>query len=325
MLPEENLDHYHFLTEKEAKRSKKSLLISLGISFFIFIVELYGAYQSNSIALLTDAFHIVTDMLAHVISLIAVSFSLRNRTIRFSFGFLRFEILAAFLNAILLILLCGFLLYESIERFIDPHEIHADSMLAFSLIGLFLNSISALILFTVSKTSINLKSAYFHVLGDLLGTVAVVIGAIIIRFTNLAWIDSVFSLLIILIIGRATYSLLKESLYSLLEASPNPHKLTHILSDIKSIPKVQKILSYHHWNLTSGVECVNLRLLIKDKKLWESVTTETHKLLKEEYGITHVNVELASKESSDVLDTIVVNHDNRHSKDGHGHHHGHSH
>lgn len=321
MIHDIDASHLHFLSHEESKNSKKSLLISMGISILIFIVEIYGAYKSNSLSLLTDAFHIVTDILAHTISLIAVNVSLKNRTMKYTFGFLRVEIIAAFINAILLVLLCGFLLFETFERIMETHTIHANEMLAYSLIGLFLNSLSALVLFNVSKTSINLKSAYIHVLGDLLGTVSVVVGAILIRIFEVEWIDTFFSFFIILIIGRATYGLIKDSIKSLMESSPDTHKLEHILSDIRTNPKLSKILSFHHWSLTNGVECINLRLLLKEKSSWEVVITGTHKLLKEKYGITHVNIETATKESDALIKSLKINRSAIHLHGGHGHHH----
>ncbi|NCN09557.1 MAG: cation transporter [Leptospira sp.] len=321
MIHDIDASHLHFLSHEESKNSKKSLLISMGISILIFIVEIYGAYKSNSLSLLTDAFHIVTDILAHTISLIAVNVSLKNRTMKYTFGFLRVEIIAAFINAILLVLLCGFLLVETFERIMETHTIHANEMLAYSLIGLFLNSLSALVLFNVSKTSINLKSAYIHVLGDLLGTVSVVVGAILIRIFEVEWIDTFFSFFIIVIIGRATYGLIKDSIKSLMESSPDTHKLEHILSDIRANPKLSKILSFHHWSLTNGVECINLRLLLKEKSSWEVVITGTHKLLKEKYGITHVNIETATKESDALIKSLKINRSAIHLHGGHGHHH----
>jgi cobalt-zinc-cadmium efflux system protein len=322
---EENSNHLHFLTEKESTIAKKSLVISMFLSASIFTIELYGAIQSNSLSLLSDSFHIITDFFAHFISLIAVNLSLRKRTFRFNFGFLRFEILAAFINSILLLLMCIFLVKESIHRIFDPSEIHVDKMLAYSLVGLFINSLSAYILFRVSKTSINLKSTYLHVLGDLLGTFAVVVGALIIRFTGAVWVDSLFSFVIIAIIARATYYLLKETTTALLEASPDTHKLEHILDDVTKNPKLSKILSFKHWSLTSGVECFNLRVLIKDKKSWESLTTELHKLLKEDHGITHAIIEIVTKESHAVLESIQINHKNSYTSHGHSHVGGHKH
>lgn len=321
MIQDIDASHLHFLSQEESKNSKKSLLISMGISILIFIVEIYGAYKSNSLSLLTDAFHIVTDILAHTISLIAVNVSLRNRTMKYTFGFLRIEIIAAFINAILLVFLCGFLLFETFERIMEQHTVHAREMLIYSLIGLFFNSLSALVLFNVSKSTINLKSAYVHVIGDLLGTVSVVLGAIIIQIFEIQWIDTLFSFFIILIIGKATYGLINDSIKSLMESSPDTHKLEHILSDVKANNKVSKIVSFHHWSLTNGVECINLRLMLKEKSSWEVVVTATHKLLKEKYGITHVNVETTTKESEALIKSIKINRDAIHIHGGHGHHH----
>lgn len=325
MNPEENSSHLHFLSKEEVVRSRNSLIISMLLSMVIFSLELYGAILSNSLALLSDAFHIITDILAHFISLIAIYFSLQKRTLRFNFGFLRFEILAAFLNSVLLLSMCFFLIKESIERMIYPGAIETDHMLAYSLMGLFLNSLSAIILFRVSHTSINLKSAYIHVLGDLLGTFAVVVGALIIKFTGLTWVDSIMSFFIVIIIGRATFYLLKETGSSLLEASPNADKLKDILEETKKKYPHTLVLDSKHWNLTAGVECINLRLLLKNKNQWESLTTGMHKLLKEDFGITHVSIEIVTKESRAVLDTIRTNREKIHAHGNHGHHHGHHH
>lgn len=325
MNPEENLSHLHFLSKEEISKSRFSLLLSLGLSLFILVIELYGAYLSNSLALLSDAFHILTDITAHVVSLLALSLSLKMRSHKFNFGFIRFEILAAFFNSILLILMCFLLIKESVMRLLNPAEVEAHHMLVYSLIGLFMNALSAFILFRVSKTSINLKSAYIHVLGDLLGTVAVVIGAIIIQLTGYFWLDSIFSFVIVFIIARATFYLIRETGSSLLEASPSPHKLKEILDAIhKDIPQ-SKILDYKHWNLTVGVECINLKILMNDISQWESSILRIHEILKKEFGVTHVNIEPVTKKSKTELEKLTVNRDKIiiHSH-GH-HHHGHSH
>jgi len=304
MVPIEKTGHLHFLSTKEFKKSKKSLLLSMGISFVIIFVEGFGAYQSKSLALLSDTFHIFMDLSAHVISFVAILLSMKSRTFKFPFGLIRVEILAAFLNSILLILLCFFLLNEAIQRILEARKVDSGPMLLFSLIGLFLNSLSAYILFQVSGLTINLKSAYLHALGDLLGTFSVVLGAILIRLTDQHWIDTLFSFLIVLIIGRAALSLLKESGLTLLDANPDPHRTEHILADIQKKCIDAAVLDWRHWGLTSGVECFECRILIRTKEKWESVVTQIHQILKEEYGITHACIEPVTKESKAVLDTI---------------------
>lgn len=299
--------HHPSLTLEDFIHSRNSLLYSLFLSICIVFIEIIGAVVSNSLALLSDAFHILTDISSHLISLFALWISSKPMSNRFTFGYGRIEILAAFANSMLLFLLCGFLVYHSIERFFNPVGIYTEKMLYFSIVALFFNVISTYILYRVSHFNINLKSAFLHSFGDMLGTTAVVIGSIVILLTGWVVFDYIITLIIVVIILKATIGIIKEVFYSLMEASPNIEKTKNMVQKINETLGYQGVTSYRHWFLTSKLECFDCQILIKNKNNWESLVPSIHRILKEDFGIHYASVEPVTKESSIVLETIQFN------------------
>jgi len=310
------------LTHSKGKKRRK-LLTFLGISgvlsLSIFFIEWFGSQESGSLALFADAGHIATDVFAHVISFSAIFISSKKPTRKFPFGFHRFEVLAALANGLLLVGIAIFILYESYGRIISSRPIHVESMLIYSLIGLVINFISAGLLFRVSKESLNLKSAYLHVLSDLLGTVAVVIGAVIIHLTGITTIDSVLSLFIAIFILKTSISIVKESLEILLEAEPLDFEKEHLVEHLLAFKGVKEAGKIQIRKLTSGIFSLELQLLVDDNADRDSITFQTHTLAKSHFGVQFVSVELISEKFKSKLNSIAVQEKEHHI--GHGHHH----
>jgi len=315
---------YELHHSKSQKRKK--LLTYLGISgllsVLIFFIEWIGSAESGSLALFADAGHIATDIFAHVISFLAILFSSKKSNAKFPFGYHRIEVLAALANSLLLVGIALFILWESYTRILSSEPIHADSMLSYSLIGLLINFISVGLLFKVSKESLNLKSAYLHVLSDLLGTVAVVIGALVIQATNFLIIDSILSILIGLFILRSSYSILKESVEILLEAYPHDFDSEHFLGHIRALSNIVKIQIFKVRKLTSGVFTIEIQLVVTKNANRDQLTLEIHKVSKSHFGIPYVFVELVSEDTErEISELALLEKEDPHLHSHHGHHH----
>ena len=208
---------------KIQKKSKKTLYVTLFLTLFFALMELFGGLFSNSLSLVGDSFHMFSDVLALGASMVAIYFETKKPTEKFTYGFLRLEVVVAFLNGIVLILIAAGMIYESVIRFFNPREIEFGSMFFIALIGLIFNIVITWILFSSTKkeNNINIKSAMLHFLGDLLNSVGVIISSIIIYFTNFVYIDIIMSVVISVIIFTGGYKISKEAFFILMEAVPS--------------------------------------------------------------------------------------------------------
>ncbi|GBF42087.1 Co/Zn/Cd efflux system protein [Leptospira ellinghausenii] len=313
------------MTNQRPKRRKLIFFLSLSgiLSVMIFFIEWVGSKESGSLALFADAGHIFTDVFAHIISLFALIIAAKKPNKKYPFGFHRFEVIAAFLNGLLLIVIALFILYESYIRYYGNADVEADTMLMYSLIGFGINMISAGLLVGVSKTSLNLKSAYLHVLSDLLGTLAVIFGALLIHFTGVKQIDSILSILLGLFILKTSYGIVKESIQILIEADTSDFDKEHLLEHIQVLQGIESVPKTTIRKLTSGVFSVEIQVSVKDNANRDKITFEIHKVLKEEFGVPFVSVEIVSASVLSKLETLSVRESER-EFGHHGHEHGHS-
>ncbi|XDD41365.1 cation diffusion facilitator family transporter [Leptospira sp. WS60.C2] len=314
------------MTNKRPKRRKLIFFLSLSglLSVMIFFIEWVGSEESGSLALFADAGHIFTDVFAHIISLFALLIASKKPNQKYPFGFHRFEVIAAFLNGLLLIGIALFILYESYVRYYGEAHVEAETMLVYSLIGFAINLISAGLLVGVSKTSLNLKSAYLHVISDLLGTLAVIFGAVLIHFTGVKQIDSILSILLGLFILKTSYGIVKESVQILIEADTSDFDKTHLLEHIQVLDGIQTVPKITVRKLTSGVFSVELQIAVQEKANRDQITLEIHKVLKEEFGVPFVSVEIISSKMLTKLESVTIRETER-EFGHHGHEHGHSH
>lgn len=314
------------MTNKRPKRRNLIFFLSLSglLSVMIFFIEWVGSEESGSLALFADAGHIFTDVFAHIISLFALLIASKKPNQKYPFGFHRFEVIAAFLNGLLLIGIALFILYESYVRYYGEAHVEAETMLVYSLIGFAINLISAGLLVGVSKTSLNLKSAYLHVISDLLGTLAVIFGAVLIHFTGVKQIDSILSILLGLFILKTSYGIVKESVQILIEADTSDFDKTHLLEHIQVLDGIQTVPKITVRKLTSGVFSVELQIAVQEKANRDQITLEIHKVLKEEFGVPFVSVEIISSKMLTKLESVTIRETER-EFGHHGHEHGHSH
>ena len=234
---------------KIQKKSKKTLYVTLFLTLFFALMELFGGLFSNSLSLVGDSFHMFSDVLALGASMVAIYFEAKKPTEKSTYGFLRLEVVVAFLNGIVLMLIAVGMIYESVIRFFNPKEIDFGSMFFISLVGLIFNIVITWILFSSTKkeNNINIKSAMLHFLGDLLNSVGVIISSIIIYFTDFVYIDIIMSVVISVIIFTGGYRISKEAFFILMEAVPSEVDLNTLRNELLNIDGIKNIHELHVW------------------------------------------------------------------------------
>ena len=234
---------------KIQKKSKKTLYVTLFLTLFFALMELFGGLFSNSLSLVGDSFHMFSDVLALGASMVAIYFEAKKPTEKFTYGFLRLEVVVAFLNGIILMLIAVGMIYESVIRFFNPREIDFGSMFFIALTGLIFNIVITWILFSSTKkeNNINIKSAMLHFLGDLLNSVGVIISSIIIYFTDFVYIDIIMSVVISVIIFTGGYKISKEAFFILMEAVPSEIYLNTLRNELLNIDGIKNIHELHVW------------------------------------------------------------------------------
>ena len=250
--------------ESAAASHRGRLVAVLALSLTILGVELIGSAVANSLALLADAGHVLTDVLGIALALVAIRLAQRPATSGRTFGYLRLEILAAVTNAFLLFAIAAVVLFEAWKRLSEPPQIDSGPMLAFALVGLAANGVSLLLLRNAQKESLNMRGAYLEVMGDLAGSVAVIVAAVVIAVTGWTGADIVASVLIGLLILPRTFSLLRDATNVLLEATPKGVDMEHVRAHILEAPGVVDCHDLHAWAITSGMNVVSAHVILAD-------------------------------------------------------------
>jgi cobalt-zinc-cadmium efflux system protein len=258
------------------------------------IAEVVGGLLSNSLALLSDAGHMLTDNLALLLSFFAMKFATMPATEKKTFGFYRLEILAALLNGIILVLVSLYIMYESYVRMIQPQPVAGQLMLIVAIIGLVANVIGAFFLFKHSHASLNIRGAYLHILGDALASIGVVIGGVIIIYSGWYLIDPILSIGISLIIIYGAWSLVKESVNILLESVPSHINIDTVTAEIAQVKGVREAYHIHIWAITSGVYSMSAHVLIDDQMIsgCRNIIDEIRELLSKKFNILHSTIQL---------------------------------
>lgn len=241
-------DHSHaVVTEGNAKKLTFALILT---SIFL-VVEIIAGVMTQSLALISDAAHMFTDAAALAIALVAIKIGKLPADNKRTFGYQRFEILAALFNALMLFVVAIYILYEAYQRFSQPPEIQSGGMLVVAILGLIINLISMKILMSSAQDNLNVKGAYLEVLSDALGSVGVIIGAIVIYYTKWAWIDTLIAVLIGIWVLPRTWVLLKQSIHILLEGVPEEINIEMLRADLLALDGVKGIHQLKVWAITS--------------------------------------------------------------------------
>lgn len=278
----------------KAGQSKRRLLTVFGITAVYLVAEVVGGVLTGSLALLADAGHMFTDVAGLGLALFAIRFAARPATPARTYGYYRVEILAALTNAVVLIGISLYILYEAYQRFQDPPPVASESMLAIATLGLVVNGIGLALLRHASGESLNIKGAYFEVLSDTLSSVGVILAALIMWTTGWLYADPLISAFIGLFILPRTWFLMRESVGILLEGTPSDVNLTAIRDVIRSIPGVRDLHDLHVWTLTSGFNALSVHVVV-ERSLANHTTVLTaihYRLSLEEFNVSHVTAQL---------------------------------
>jgi cobalt-zinc-cadmium efflux system protein len=263
------------------------------VTLTIMVVEIVGGVLSNSLALLSDAGHMLTDLLALLLSLVALQFAARPPSSTKTYGFYRMEILAALVNGTGLVLISAVILYEAYHRLRTAETVDVPTMLWVATVGLVANGLAAIAMTKASGESLNIRGAYLHILGDALSSFGVILGGAIILFTGWYAVDPVISVIICAVILRGAFALVKDSVNILLEAAPKDVDLGEVRGVLGAIPGVKELHDLHLWTISSGIYAMSAHVLVDDilmSRTGEILQKITH-VLKEQYGIVHTTIQ----------------------------------
>ena len=280
-----------------ASASHRTRLIAVfGLSLSIFVFEVVGGLLSNSLALLADAGHVFTDVFGIGFALAAIWIAGRPATSERTFGYLRLEILAAVGNALLLFGVSAFVLYEAWRRLAEPPEVTSGLMLAVAVVGLAANGVSLYLLRDAQGHSLNMRGAYLEVMGDLLGSVAVIVAAIVIAVTGWTQADALASIAIGLLIIPRTWALLREALDVLLEATPRGIDLDIVREHILEAPGVVGVHDLHAWTITSGMNVVSAHVVLAEDAKSGDILDHLGMCLSDDFDVNHSTFQLETPE-----------------------------
>lgn len=277
----------------------RSLAIALGLTGSFLIAELIGAFWFNSLALLSDAAHMFTDAAALAIALVAVRIGQRSADAQRTYGYRRFEILAAAFNAVLLFVVAGYVLYEGITRFFDPKPVESIGMLAVASLGLVVNLIAMRVLAGGKETSLNMKGAYLEVWADMLGSLGVIAAAITIWLTGKTWIDPIVAIAIGLWVLPRTWTLLRDTTHILLQGVPRGFDLTAIRAAMGEVEGVTGVHDLHLWSVAGDDASLTAHVAIADSDKAEEIRRATTEMLESRFNIHHATIQTESEPCGD--------------------------
>ena len=285
-------DHGGGHHDHTAGASARSLGIALCLSGSVLAIELAGAFLYNSLALLSDAAHMLTDVAALGIALMAVRIGGKAPDDKRTFGYKRLEILAAAFNALLLFVAAGYILIEAIGRFRTPEPVAANGMLVIAVLGLVINVVSMAVLMGGRGDSMAVKGAYLEVWSDAIGSLGVIIGAILIRVTGEPWIDPIVAIGIALWVLPRTWALLRDTINVLLEGVPNGIDLSEVRQAISDVPGVCDVHDLHVWSMAISDVNGSVHIAITELAIGEEVRLRVAELLQHRFGIGHATIQI---------------------------------
>lgn len=313
-------DHHHHGHSHTHGANKRTLLLAFFIISAFMIIEVIGGLFTNSLALLSDAGHMLSDAISLGIGVLAFKFGEKVADYSKTYGYKRFEILAAVFNGVTLIIIAIFICYEAIQRFANPPEIASNGMLAIAILGLLINIVVAYILMkgADTKDNLNLRAAFLHVIGDMLGSVGAIIAALAIMFLGWGWADPVASIIVAIIILMSGLGVTKDAIHVLMEGTPNNVNIDEVVALFKNTPGILDIHDLHVWSITSDQNALSCHAVVEEnltlKDSQKLLRTIEHQLA--HLGIGHMTVQIENNDH---------NHDNSILCKNEFDHHDHSH
>ncbi|HVQ18508.1 MAG TPA: cation diffusion facilitator family transporter [Actinomycetes bacterium] len=288
--------HSHGMPASAGMVHRRRLVTVLAMTSVVMVVQVIGGLVTDSLALLADAGHMLTDVAGILLALIAVSFAARPATPERTFGYYRVEILAAVVNAVLLIVVATFIFIQAWQRWSDPPKVDGGLMLVFALIGLVANIVGLFVLRRGAQESLNVRGAYLEVLGDTFGSAAVIVAAVLIAVTDWTRVDVIASVVVALLILPRTWSLLREAIDVLLEATPRGVDMDEVRRHILEVDGVLDAHDLHVWTITSGLPVLSVHVVVDDSTLNDQggarVLDRLGQCLGEHFDVEHCTFQL---------------------------------
>ena len=274
------------------RKGTRSLRIALLITAIFLMVEFVGGLWTNSLALLADAGHMLTDAAALSLSLFAMGFILRPATSEKTYGYFRVEILAALINGSALLVIALFILYEAYQRFLQPEAIKSLEMLVIAAVGLVANLFCARILHQCEVDSLNIRGAYLHVIGDVLGSLGAILASLVILFWKAYWADPAISILVSFLILYSAWKLVKDAVLVLLEGTPAHVNLAVMKQSLCKVVGVDSIHDLHVWTLTSGVHAMTCHAVVAQEDSPRRILEQLISVSREQFNILHATIQI---------------------------------
>jgi cobalt-zinc-cadmium efflux system protein len=288
--------HHTHSHERRSAQSLRNLKLALGLTSVYMIAEAVGGWLTNSLALLADAGHMLTDAAALTLTLAAIWFASRPATSKKTYGYYRYEILAAFINGIALVLISLWVIYEAFERWNSPPEVKGLGLTIIAVGGLLVNLIAAYLLHGDHTHDLNMRGAWLHVIGDALGSVMAIVAGVLILAYDWVWADTVGSFLISLIIIFGSWRLIRESVNVLLEGTPARINLTAVEESIRQTAEVEDVHDLHVWTITSGMEALSVHVVHRETISQTRLLKKIREKLHDDFGIDHLTIQLETPE-----------------------------
>jgi cobalt-zinc-cadmium efflux system protein len=287
-----NHAHTHF--NELTKQTVRRLALSLSITLLFVFVEIAAGVFANSLALLTDAAHNFTDVLALGLSWWALRLTSQPANQEKTYGYHRAGILAALANSTTLVVIALGIFYEAYLRFINPPQVQADVLIGVGVIGVVINVVTALLVRRGAEHDLNIRATFIHLMGDVMSTVGAVIAGVIISFTNWNWMDPLISVLIGILILWSAWSIVRESVDILMESTPTDIDVDAMVRDISAVEGVRGVHDLHVWSITRGMRTLSAHLVTDDLPISEatSIQTSVNEVLYHNYNINHATLQL---------------------------------
>jgi cobalt-zinc-cadmium efflux system protein len=280
-------------TQDEENRSgRQSLTRALVITGIWFVIELAGGFYTNSLALIADAGHMLTDLIALGLSLVALNMATRPATPEKTYGYVRAEILASLANGIFLVLIGSYIFYEAYGRFMNPPAVRSAPMLIVAITGLIANLVTARILYRSHCHNLNLRGAFLHILGDTMGSAGAVIAGVLMLGWRWYLADPIVSVIVGLLVIYSSWQLVRESVDILLESAPRRMNVVEINAELESVAGVLSVHDLHVWSITSDVHALSCHVAVAQKADASEVLTALSHLLQDKYRIQHTTIQL---------------------------------
>lgn len=288
-------DHDHGHHHSHAREgNKKGLAIAFVITAGIMLLEFFGGLLTNSLALLADSGHMLSDAGSLALSLVAIWFAARAASPKKTYGYYRFEILAALFNGVTLFVISGMIVYHAYGRFFEPQTVASGSMIIIAFIGLAANLLSAWFLISKGdvKDNVNLRSAYLHVLGDALGSVGAIIAGIVMYFFDWYVADPIISVVVALLILKGAWGIIKQTIHILMEGTPITIDQQEVKQTLEAIEGVINVHDFHVWTITSGLDLLTCHLLIEDNQDEQRILQQAIQQIEKQFKIMHTTIQI---------------------------------